>query len=94
MARSLADQERKLAGENCLRGAFDGRPGGALFRRMPRRMEGHQDDLEAVSSDRAVSRLAAACRFRAVDQAYVYDSDILSLAELLLEQADDGAEAN
>ena len=50
--------------------------------------------VEAVSSDRAVSRLAAACRFRAVDQEYVSDSDILSLAELLLEQPDDGAEAN
>lgn len=49
--------------------------------------------VEPVSSDRAVSQLAAACRLRAVDQEYVSDSDILSLAEGLLEQPDDAAEA-
>lgn len=41
--------------------------------------------IEAFSSDRAVSRLAAACRLRAVDQEYVSDSDILSLADRVLE---------
>jgi hypothetical protein len=48
--------------------------------------------VEAVSSDPAVSRLASACRLRAVDQEYVSDSDILSLAEGLLEQPDDAAD--
>jgi hypothetical protein len=41
--------------------------------------------VEAVTGDRAVSRLAAACRLRAVDQEYVSDQDILSLADQLFE---------
>jgi len=50
--------------------------------------------IETIShDDGAVTRLAAACRFRAVDQEYVSDPDILALAELLLEQPDGGAEA-
>jgi hypothetical protein len=49
--------------------------------------------IEIAGSDGAVTRLAAACRLRAVDQEYVSDPDILALAERLLEQPDDGAEA-
>jgi hypothetical protein len=49
--------------------------------------------IETTSNDDGVTRLAAACRLRAVDQEFVSDSDVLSLAELLLEQPDDGAEA-
>ncbi len=37
--------------------------------------------IETVSCDGAVTRLAAACRLRAVDQEYVSDQDILSLAD-------------
>jgi len=48
---------------------------------------------ETISNDGAVTRLAAVCRLRAVDQEYVSDSDILALAERLLEQPDEGAEA-
>ncbi|MBV5268784.1 MAG: hypothetical protein JZU55_01255 [Afipia sp.] len=48
--------------------------------------------IEAISSDRAVSRLAAACGLRAVDQEYVSDSDILSLADRILEPTDDEEE--
>jgi len=44
--------------------------------------------IETISIDSAVSRLAAACRLRAVDQEYVSDSDILSLADRLLELPD------
>jgi hypothetical protein len=49
--------------------------------------------IETVSSDDAVVRLAAACRLRAVDQEYVSDPDILALAGGLLELPDEGAEA-
>jgi hypothetical protein len=49
--------------------------------------------IETISNDGAVSRLAAACRLRAVDQEYVSDFDILALAERLLEQPHDDAEA-
>jgi hypothetical protein len=42
--------------------------------------------IETVSNDAAVARLAAACRLRAVDQEYVSDPDILALAERLLEE--------
>lgn len=45
--------------------------------------------IETVSSDAAVVRLAAACRLRAVDQEYVSDPDILALSERVLEGADD-----
>ncbi len=48
--------------------------------------------IEIISNDGAVARLAAACRLRAVDQEYVSDSDILSLADRLLEQPDDEEE--
>jgi hypothetical protein len=44
--------------------------------------------IETISSDSAVSRLAAVCRHRAVDQEYVSDRDILSLADRVLEQWD------
>jgi hypothetical protein len=44
--------------------------------------------IETVSNDNAVNRLAAACRFRAVDQEFVSDSDILALAERLLEESE------
>ena len=47
--------------------------------------------IETAGRDDAVTRLAAACRLRAVDQEYVSDLDILALAERLLEQPDDGA---
>lgn len=48
--------------------------------------------IETVSNDAGVARLAAACRFRAVDQEYVSDPDILALAERLLEESEqDGA---
>lgn len=43
--------------------------------------------IETVSEDAAVARLAAACRHRAVDQEYVSDPDILALAERLLEES-------
>lgn len=42
--------------------------------------------IEVISSDRVVSRLASACRLRAVDQECVSDSDILLLADRVLEQ--------
>lgn len=42
--------------------------------------------VEPLSSDSIVSRLAVACRFRAVDQKYVSDRDILSLADRALER--------
>jgi hypothetical protein len=42
--------------------------------------------IETVSKDDAVARLAAACRFRAVDQEFVSDPDVLALAERLLEE--------
>jgi hypothetical protein len=42
--------------------------------------------IETVSNDDTVNRLAAACRLRAVDQEFVSDPDILGLAELLLEE--------
>ena len=45
--------------------------------------------IETISNDGAVSRLAAACRLRAVDQKYDSDSDILLLADRRLEQPDD-----
>jgi hypothetical protein len=45
--------------------------------------------IETISSDSAISRLAAACRLRAVDQEYVSDPDILALADRLLEQLED-----
>jgi hypothetical protein len=48
--------------------------------------------IEAISNDSALSRLAAACRHRAVDQEYVSDRDILSLADRALEQPDDEVE--
>lgn len=41
--------------------------------------------IETISSDGAVTRMAAACRLRAVDQEYVSDQDILSLADQVLE---------
>jgi hypothetical protein len=46
--------------------------------------------IETVSNDAPVARLAAACRFRAVDQEFVSDPDILALAELLLEESGRG----
>jgi hypothetical protein len=49
--------------------------------------------IETISNDDAVTRLTAACRLRAVDQEYVSDPDILALAERVLEQPDDDAEA-
>jgi Uncharacterized protein conserved in bacteria C-term(DUF2220) len=48
--------------------------------------------IEAISNDSAVSRLAAACRLRAVDQELVSDRDILCLADRILEQPDNEAE--
>lgn len=48
--------------------------------------------IEIISNDGAVTRLAAACRLRAVDQECVSDSDILSLADQILKQSDDGGE--
>jgi len=47
--------------------------------------------IETVSNDNAVNRLAAACRLRAVDQEYVSDPDILALAERLLEEPENDA---
>jgi hypothetical protein len=41
--------------------------------------------IETVSTDGAVTRMAAACRLRAVDQEYVSDQDILSLADQVLD---------
>jgi hypothetical protein len=49
--------------------------------------------IEAVSKDDAVVRLAAACQLRAVDQEYVSHPDILAFAERLLELPDESAEA-
>ena len=49
--------------------------------------------IETVSNDAAVTRLAAACRHRAVDQEYVSDTDILALADQVLERPDDGTVA-
>ncbi len=45
--------------------------------------------IETVSNDTTVTRLADACRLRAVDQEYVSDADILSLAERVLERTDE-----
>jgi hypothetical protein len=45
--------------------------------------------IETVSNDAAVTRLAAACRLRAVDQEYVSDADILALADQVLERQDE-----
>jgi hypothetical protein len=47
--------------------------------------------IETISNDDAVTRLANACRLRAVDQEYVSDPDILALAERLLEEPEDDA---
>jgi hypothetical protein len=44
--------------------------------------------VEPTSNYDIVTRLAAACRLRAVDQEYVSDADILALAERVLERAD------
>jgi hypothetical protein len=49
--------------------------------------------IETVSNDDTVNRLAAACRLRAVDQEYVSDPDVIALAGLLLEVSEqDGAD--
>jgi hypothetical protein len=49
--------------------------------------------IETVSNDDAVNRLAAACRLRAVDQECVSDLDVLALAERLLEEpGEDGVD--
>ncbi len=45
--------------------------------------------IEPISNDGAVTRLAAACRLRAVDQEYVSDQDIRSLADQVLEPPED-----
>jgi hypothetical protein len=44
--------------------------------------------VETTGSESAISRLADACRLRAVDQEYVSDRDILSLADQVLDQPD------
>jgi hypothetical protein len=44
--------------------------------------------IEITSNDADVTRLAAACRVRAVDQEYVSDPDILALAERIMEYPD------
>jgi hypothetical protein len=43
--------------------------------------------IEPITDDDAVSRLAAACRTRAVDQEYVSDHDMSALAHLALDEA-------
>lgn len=48
--------------------------------------------IEAINRDGVVSRLAVACRLRSVDQEYVSDPDIISLADRVLEQPEDEAE--
>jgi hypothetical protein len=45
--------------------------------------------IETISNDGVVTRLAAVCRLRAVDQEYVSDQDILSLADQVLELPED-----
>lgn len=44
--------------------------------------------IETISNGSALTRLAAAFRRRAVDQEYVSDQDILSLADQVLECPD------
>lgn len=46
---------------------------------------GKLGQVEMVGTDTAISRLADACRFRAVDQEYVSDSDLVALADRVLE---------
>jgi len=48
--------------------------------------------IETTGSDSAVSRLADACRLRAVDQEYVSDRDIISLADQILDAPDNEVE--
>jgi hypothetical protein len=48
--------------------------------------------IETVGTGSAISRLADACRLRAVDQEYVSDSDLVALADRVLEHPSGEAE--